>query len=191
VAFQALRPRPSGLIAAGMDLAAALPMATAEKTKRAEQPVEIGIDAAHRRSVAEGLGHVLADTYALLVKTHSFHWNVTGPQFRALHSLFEEQYIELQQAVDEIAERIRALGHLAPGSFSRFSELTTVDEESGAPPADEMVAQLSSGHETVDRTCRTVVASAEAAGDQVTLDLVVERMQVHEKQAWMLRSILQ
>jgi starvation-inducible DNA-binding protein len=167
-------------------------MATAEiRSKRSEQPVEIGIDAAHRRSLAEGLSHVLADTYTLLVKTHSFHWNVTGPQFRALHSLFEEQYAELQEAVDEIAERIRALGHLAPGSFGRFAELTSIDEENGAPPAEEMVAQLTRGHESVDRTCRSVVASAEAAGDQVTLDLVVERMQVHEKQAWMLRSILQ
>ena len=167
-------------------------MATAEpKTKKSEQPVEIGIDATDRRSVAEGLSHVLADTYALLVKTHSFHWNVTGPQFRALHSLFEEQYGELQTAVDEIAERIRALGHVAPASFGRFAELTSIDEERGVPAADEMVAQLTRGHEAVDRTCRTVVASAEAAGDQVTLDLVVERMQVHEKQAWMLRSILQ
>jgi starvation-inducible DNA-binding protein len=167
-------------------------MATAEITKKkSDRQVEIGIDAEHRRALADGLSHVLADTYALLVKTHNFHWNVTGPQFRALHSLFEEQYAELQEAVDEIAERIRALGHIAPASFSRFSELTTIDEESGAPAAEEMVRQLVAGHETVDRTCRNVAASAEGAGDQVTLDLVVERMQVHEKQAWMLRSILQ
>jgi starvation-inducible DNA-binding protein len=167
-------------------------MATAEiKHQGKSAPaVDIGIDAEQRRSVADGLSHMLADSYALLVKTHNFHWNVTGPMFRALHSMFEEQYKELQGAVDEIAERIRALGHMAPGSFSRFLELATIDEEMGTPAAEEMIRQLASGHEAVDRTARAVLASADAAGDQVTVDLVTERMQVHEKQAWMLRSIL-
>ena len=168
-------------------------MATAEHSRAgADAPqVDIGIDAEHRQGVAEGLSHMLADSYALLVKTHNFHWNVTGPMFRALHSMFQEHYEELQGAVDEIAERIRALGHKAPGSFSRFLELTEIQEETGAPSAEEMIRQLANGHETVDRTARTVFASAEAAGDQVTMDLLTERMQVHEKTAWMLRSLLE
>jgi starvation-inducible DNA-binding protein len=168
-------------------------MATAEaKRQGANAPqVEIGIDTEHRKAVADGLGHVLADTYALLVKTHNFHWNVTGPMFRALHSMFEEQYQELQGAVDGIAERIRALGYMAPGSLTRFLELTEIEEETATPSAEEMVRQLAKGHETVDRTARAVLASAEAANDQVTIDLITERMQMHEKTAWMLRSILQ
>jgi starvation-inducible DNA-binding protein len=168
-------------------------MATAEaKRQGAKAPqVDIGIDSDHRKAVADGLSHVLADSYALLVKTHNFHWNVTGPMFRSLHSMFEEQYKELQSATDEIAERIRALGHMAPGSMTRFIELTEIDEETGTPSAEEMVRQLATGHETANRTARTVLASAEGAGDQVTVDLITERMQVHEKAAWMLRSILE
>jgi starvation-inducible DNA-binding protein len=151
---------------------------------------DLGIDPEQRKSVADGLSHMLADSYLLLVKTQNFHWNVTGPMFRSLHSLFEDQYKDLQAAVDEIAERIRALGQTAPGSLSRFMELATLEEEHGIPAAEEMVRQLAAAHEAIDRAARTVLASAEAAGDQVTVDLVTERMQVHEKQAWMLRAIL-
>lgn len=167
-------------------------MATQTHTtqKTAAPEIEIGIDAPGRKRLADGLSHVLADTYALYVKTQHFHWNVTGPMFRALHEMFEEQYTELADAVDEVAERIRALGHPAPGSFSKFAELTTIDEEAGVPQAQEMIRQLVLGHEAVVRTARTVFASAESANDQVTVDLLTERMQVHEKTAWMLRSLL-
>lgn len=153
--------------------------------------IEIGIDAQGRKVLADGLSHLLADTYALYIKTQSFHWNVTGPMFQALHTMFETQYSELADAVDEVAERIRALGHPSPGSFSQFAELSTVKEEAGVPAAEEMIRQLVLGHEAVVRTSRTVLASAESNDDQVTVDLLTERMQVHEKTAWMLRSLLQ
>jgi len=168
-------------------------MATTQTPKRSGSApeIEIGIEAADRESIADGLSNLLADTYALYVKTQSFHWNVTGPMFRALHTMFEEQYTELARAVDEIAERIRALGHPAPGSFSQFSKLTSVDEENGVPTAEDMVRQLVQGHEAVVRTARNGISLAEEAEDQVTQDLLTERMQVHEKQAWMLRSLLQ
>ena len=177
----------------GTILAFVTQMATSEmkRSGRSAPEIEIGINASDREAIAEGLGLLLADTYALYVKTHSFHWNVTGPMFRALHGMFEEQYTELAGAVDEIAERIRALGEIAPGSFSQFSKLTSIDEESGAPAAEEMVRQLVTGHEAVVRTARNAFATAESAEDQVTMDLLTERMQVHEKQAWMLRSLLQ
>ena len=161
---------------------------TAEKTA---PKIDIGIDADQRRVVAEGLSHLLADTFTLYLKTHSFHWNVTGRMFRTLHSMFEEQYRELWEANDEIAERIRALGHIAPGSYAQFSTLSSVKEEPGAPEAEEMIRQLVDGHEAGVRTARTVFASAEGAGDQVTMDLLAERMQRHEKSAWMLRSLLE
>jgi starvation-inducible DNA-binding protein len=153
--------------------------------------IEIGINASDRAAIADGLGMLLADTYALYLKTQSFHWNVTGPMFRALHEMFEEQYLELAGAVDKVAERIRALGHTAPGSFSQFSKLTSIDEEAGTPGSEEMVRQLVAGHEAVVRTARNAFATADSAEDQVTQDLLTERMQVHEKQAWMLRSLLQ
>ena len=153
--------------------------------------IEIGIDEQGRKALAEGLSHLLADTYTLYVKTHNFHWNVTGPMFQWLHSMFETQYKALAEAVDEIAERIRALGHPAPGSFSRFSELSSIEEETGVPAAEQMIRQLVLGHEAVVRTARSVFASAESVDDQVTIDLLTERMQVHEKAAWMLRSLLQ
>jgi starvation-inducible DNA-binding protein len=153
--------------------------------------IEIGIDAGGRQALAEGLSHLLADTYAIYLKTQSFHWNVTGPMFQALHVMFENQYRELADAVDEVAERIRALGHPAPGSFSQFAELTTIQEEAGVPAAEEMIRQLVLAHEAAVRTARTVFASAESNDDQVTIDLLTERMQVHEKTAWMLRSLLQ
>jgi starvation-inducible DNA-binding protein len=168
-------------------------MATAEmkRSGKSAPEIEIGIDPADRRSIADGLATLLSDTYALYVKTQNFHWNVTGPMFRALHEMFDEQYHELANAVDAVAERIRALGQVAPGSFSQFSKLTTLKEESSVPEAEEMVRQLLLGHEAVVRTGRNVFSTAEEAGDQVTMDLLAERMQVHEKQAWMLRSLLQ
>jgi starvation-inducible DNA-binding protein len=153
--------------------------------------IAIGLGPADREGIADGLGNLLADTYALYVKTQSFHWNVTGPMFRALHEMFDEQYHELANSLDEIAERIRALGQIAPGSFSQFSKLTSVEEETAVPAAEEMVRQLVVGHEAVVRTARNVFTTSEEAGDQVTMDLLAERMQVHEKQAWMLRAILQ
>jgi starvation-inducible DNA-binding protein len=176
-----------------MVLAAVPIMATAEmkRSGKSAPDIEIGIDAADRRAIADGLASLLSDTYALYVKTQNFHWNVTGPMFRALHEMFDEQYHELANALDEIAERIRALGQIAPGSFSQFSKLTSIEEETGAPTAEEMVRQLVLGHEAVVRTGRNVFSTSEEAGDQVTMDLLAERMQVHEKQAWMLRSLLQ
>jgi starvation-inducible DNA-binding protein len=165
-------------------------MATTHEKKTALD-IEIGIDAEGRRALADGLAHLLADTYTLYVKTHNFHWNVTGPMFQTLHIMFEGQYQALAEAVDVIAERIRALGHPAPASFAQFSELTTIDEETGVPEAKEMIRQLLLGHEAVVRTARAVFASADSLGDQVTVDLLTERMQVHEKTAWMLRSLLQ
>lgn len=165
---------------------------SAQNTSTTAAPdIQIGIDAEGRKALADGLSHLLADTYTLYVKTHNFHWNVTGRMFQTLHSMFESQYRALAEAVDEVAERIRALGHPAPGSFSQFSELTSVEEETGVPPAEEMIRQLVRGHEACVRTARTVFASAESVDDQVTVDLLTERMQVHEKTAWMLRSLLE
>ena len=153
--------------------------------------IEIGITAADRKADAEGLAHLLADTYTLYLKTHSFHWNVTGPMFQTLHLMFEQQYNELALAVDLIAERIRALGHTAPGSYSQYLNLSAVSEETGVPSAENMIRQLVDGQETVVRTARRIFPAAERAADQVTLDLLTQRMQVHEKTAWMLRSLLQ
>jgi len=168
-------------------------MATTAHTKRvtAAPDIQIGIDEEGRKTLSDGLAHLLADTYTLYVKTHNFHWNVTGTMFQTLHTMFETQYRALAEAVDEIAERIRALGHPAPGSFSQFSELSSVDEETGVPAAEEMIRQLVRGHEACVRTARTVFATAESVDDQVTVDLLTERMQVHEKTAWMLRSLLE
>jgi starvation-inducible DNA-binding protein len=154
-------------------------------------PIEIGIEAKARKSVSDGLARVLADTYTLYLKTHNFHWNVTGPMFNTLHLMFEGQYNEMAAAVDLLAERIRALGHPAPGSYAQFAKLSAVAEETGVPEASEMVRQLVEGQETVARTARAVFPVAEQAGDQVTLDLLTQRLQVHEKNAWMLRSLLE
>jgi starvation-inducible DNA-binding protein len=167
------------------------PQKTNTERSGAAPDIQIGIDAEGRKALADGLSHLLADTYTLYVKTHNFHWNVTGRMFQTLHKMFEEQYRQLADAVDEVAERIRALGHPAPGSFSRFAELTSIEEEDGVPAAEEMIRQLVRGHEAVVRTARTVFASAESNDDQVTVDLLTERMQVHEKTAWMLRSLLE
>lgn len=158
------------------------------KRSHAVTPVETGLEAAARKSIAEGLSRLLADSYTLYLKTHNFHWNVTGPMFGSLHLMFEQQYTELALAVDLVAERIRALGHPAPGSYAQFSHLTSVEEETGLPTAEEMIGQLVEGQEAVARTAREVFPVADDAGDQATLDLLTQRLQVHEKNAWMLRS---
>jgi len=143
-----------------------------------------------RKEIAQGLCRVLADSYALYLKTHNFHWNVEGPKFRDLHLMFEEQYTELATAVDEIAERIRALGQYAPGSFSQFSRLASVKDEETVPAAEDMVRRLAEDYETVGKTVRSVLPSAQEAGDEVTVGLLVERLAVHEKTTWMLRSMV-
>lgn len=152
--------------------------------------LNIGINQEQRQEIAMGLSRLLADSYSLYLKTHNYHWNVTGPQFNTLHTMFEQQYTELAAAVDEIAERIRALGIKAPGSYSAFAGLTSIDEGSGDEPAEEMIRQLVIGQETVARTAREAFPAAEAANDEPTADLLTQRMQIHEKNAWMLRSML-
>lgn len=153
--------------------------------------VNIGINENDRKEIANGLSRLLADTYTLYLKTHNFHWNVTGPMFETLHLMFERQYTELALAVDLIAERIRALGVYAPGSYAAFGKLASVKEETGVPGAKDMIHQLLEGQETVIRTARSAFPTAEKAGDQPTADLLTQRMQVHEKAAWMLRSLLE
>ncbi len=153
--------------------------------------INIGIKEDARTEIAAGVSRVLADSYSLYLKTHNFHWNVTGPMFNSLHNMFEEQYTELATAIDEIAERIRALGERAPGSYSEYQKLTSIPEESGTPEAMEMVRQLVRDHETVARTAREVFALADEADDEPTADLLTQRMQLHEKTAWMLRSMLE
>ncbi|HVV84423.1 MAG TPA: Dps family protein [Kofleriaceae bacterium] len=153
--------------------------------------IDIGIEAGARGEIAHGLSQVLADTYTLYLETHNFHWNVTGPMFQTLHLMFEGQYNELALAVDLIAERIRALGFPAPGTYAKFGELSSIRQADGVPKAQEMIRLLVSGHETVARTARATFKIAEAASDQPTCDLLTQRMQVHEKTAWMLRSLLE
>jgi starvation-inducible DNA-binding protein len=152
--------------------------------------IEIGIAEADRKEIAEGLSKLLADTYTLYLKTHNFHWNVTGPMFQTLHLMFETQYTELAAAVDLIAERIRALGFPAPGAYADFAERTSIKEERRVPQAEQMIRQLVEGQEAVVRTARSIFPLAERANDEVTTDLLTERMQVHEKTAWMLRSLI-
>lgn len=151
--------------------------------------MDIGIAEQDRAAIAEGLSRLLADSYTLYLKTHNFHWNVTGPMFNSLHLMFESQYTELALAVDEIAERIRALGFPAPGSYSAYAELSSIQEAKGAPNAADMIEQLVKGQEAVLRTARTVFPIADQVGDEPTADLLTQRMQVHEKTAWMLRSL--
>lgn len=153
--------------------------------------IDIGISEGDRQEIADGLSRLLADTYTLYLKTHNFHWNVTGPLFNTLHLMFEQQYTELAAAVDEIAERIRALGFPAPGSYEQFAVLTSVKEESGVPSAEDMLAQLARDQEIVVRTAREVFPVADAAHDEPTADLLTQRMQIHEKTAWMLRSMME
>ncbi len=152
--------------------------------------VDIGIDAADRLAITDGLAHLLADTYTLYLKTHNYHWNVTGPMFQTLHLMFETEYTELALAVDLIAERIRALGAPAPGSYREFAALASVPEDDDRPDATEMIRRLVAGQETVARTARSVFPTVEAAHDEPTADLLTQRLQVHEKTAWMLRSLL-
>ena len=153
--------------------------------------IDIGIEEKDRREIAEGLSRLLADTYTLYLKTHNFHWNVTGPMFQTLHLMFETQYNELALAVDLVAERIRALGFPAPGTYAAFLERSSIKEENGVPPAQDMIGKLVQGHEAVARTARSVFSTADKANDQPTADLLTQRLQVHEKTAWMLRSLLQ
>jgi starvation-inducible DNA-binding protein len=152
--------------------------------------INIGIDSGDRQKIAGGLARLLADTYTLYLKTHNYHWNVTGPRFRELHLMFEEQYNELALAVDSIAERIRTLGYPAPGTYRQFADLTTIEEVAGVPAAEAMVRDLVTAQETVVRTCREILPSAQAANDESTASLVADRMTIHEKTAWMLRSLL-
>ena len=153
-------------------------------------PVNIGIEEKDRKEIAEGLCRLLADTYTLYLKTHYFHWNVTGSLFNSLHLMFEQEYTELATAVDEIAERIRTLGYPAPGSYSEYAELASIEETRDVPEAEEMVRLLVEGNEAVVRTARSVFPAAERANDESTADLLTQRMSIHEKTAWMLRSIL-
>jgi starvation-inducible DNA-binding protein len=153
--------------------------------------IDIGISAKERKRIADGLAKVLADTYTLYLKTHNFHWNVTGPMFNTLHLMFEAQYNELALAVDLVAERIRALGFPAPGSYTAYAKLSSIEEAEGVPAAEDMIAQLVKGHEAVARTARGVFRAVEKASDQPTADLLTQRMQVHEKTAWMLRALLE
>lgn len=153
--------------------------------------INIGISEQDRKEIAHGLSRLLADTYTLYLKTHNFHWNVTGPMFETLHLMFERQYLELANAVDLIAERIRALGVFAPGSYSEFAKLASIPEETGGPDARTMIRQLVEGQEAVVRTARSIFPVVDRAQDQPTNDLLTQRMQVHEKAAWMLRSLLE
>lgn len=155
-----------------------------------QQPINIGINESERKIVCKGLSKLLADTYLLYLKTQNYHWNVTGKMFQSLHTLFEEQYRDLAEAVDGIAERVRTLGEFAPASFSSFSKLTSIKEENGVPSAEEMIYNLILGNETVVNTAREVISLCEEAEDEVTIDLLITRMQVHEKNAWILRSMM-
>lgn len=154
--------------------------------------INIGISEADRSAIAQGLSRVLADTYTLYLTTHNFHWNVTGPMFNTLHAMFMQQYTDLWGAVDLIAERIRALGHVAPGSYADFGRLASIPDAPAQPPkAMEMVRVLVTGHEAVARTARELVPVADKAGDEPTMDLLTQRLDFHEKTAWMLRSMLE
>jgi starvation-inducible DNA-binding protein len=153
--------------------------------------INIGISENDRKAIADGLSHVMADTYTLYLKTHNYHWNVTGPMFRTLHLMFEEQYNELWTAVDLVAERIRTLGHFAPGTYKALGALTGIKEDEGIPPAKEMIRNLVKGHEQVATTARRLFPIAEKASDQPTADLLTQRLEIHEKTAWMLRSLLE
>ena len=160
--------------------------------KGASSPqIDIGIPDKKRKEITEGLSHLLADSYTLYLMTHNFHWNVTGPMFNTLHIMFMEQYTELWNSLDLIAERIRSLGHPAPGTYGEFSKLTSIEEPNGVPKAKDMIKMLVEGHEAVSKTARSIFPTAESGGDEATLDLLTQRLQVHEKTAWMLRSLLE
>jgi starvation-inducible DNA-binding protein len=153
--------------------------------------IQIGIQTEQRKAIADGLSRLLADTYTLYLKTHNYHWNVTGPMFNTLHLMFETQYNELALAVDLIAERIRALGHIAPGTYAAYSRLSSIKEEESIPKAQDMIRQLMEGQEAVVRTARSIFPVVNEASDEPTADLLTQRMQIHEKNAWMLRSMLE
>jgi starvation-inducible DNA-binding protein len=153
-------------------------------------PINIGISEKDRKAVCKGLNKLLADSYLLYLKTQNYHWNVTGKMFQSLHTLFEEQYLEQAAAIDVVAERIRALGEYAPGSFAAFSKVSSIKEETAIPSTDEMIHNLVQGNEAVVTTAREIVALADECEDDVTTDLMIERMQIHEKNAWMLRSLI-
>ncbi len=153
--------------------------------------MDIGINAKDREAIAEGLSRLLADSYSLYLKTHGFHWNVTGPMFNTLHLMFMDQYTELWNALDPIAERIRALGFPAPASYSQFMKLASIEEETGSPAAEDMIRQLIAGQEAVIRTARKLFPKVDKASDEPSADLLTQRMQIHEKNAWMLRSLLE
>lgn len=160
--------------------------------KKKETVVDIGISPKDRAAIAQGLSRLLADTYTLYLTTHNFHWNVTGPQFNSLHTMFMAQYTELWNAVDPIAERIRALGFPAPGSYAAFADLSALPDAPKTPPkADEMVEILVRGHEATARTAREVFKLVDKADDQPSADLLTQRMDIHEKTAWMLRVLLE
>ena len=162
------------------------------KVVAASAAIDIGISAKDRAAIADGPSHLLADTYTLYLTTHNFHWNVTGPMFNTLHVLFMGQYTELWNAVDPIAERIRSLGHPAPGSYAAFGRLSSLPDAPDTPPkALEMVRVLVAGHEAVARTARALFPLADKAGDEPTADLLTQRLTVHEQTAWMLRSLLE
>ena len=161
-----------------------------KKGGKGEVGIDIGIGSKDREKIASGLAKVLADTYSLYLKTHNFHWNVEGPMFNTLHLMFMEQYTELWNALDAVAERIRSLGYPAPGTYGEFARLTSIEETAGVPEALEMVRLLVAGHEAVARTARATFPAAEKGGDESTADLLTQRLQVHEKTAWMLRSLL-
>lgn len=156
-----------------------------------DMDIDIGISASNREQLAGGLANVQADTYTLYLKTHNFHWNVTGPMFQTLHLMFEQQYNELWLAVDAVAERIRTLGFPAPGTYKQLAALAAIKEDDGIPKATDMIRRLVEGHETVARTARTVFKLAAEVNDQATCDLLTQRLQIHEKTAWMLRSLLE
>lgn len=153
--------------------------------------IDIGISAESRRTIAEGLSRLLADEYTLYLKTHNFHWNVTGPMFNTLHLMFETHYNESALAVDLVAERIRALGFPAPGTYKQYAALSSIEETDGVPEAMKMVELLVKAHEACAKTARSVFPLADSASDEPTADLLTQRLQVHEKTAWMLRSLLE
>ena len=164
----------------------------AKASKTSAPGINIGITEKDRGAIAQGLSRLLADTYTLYLTTHNFHWNVTGPMFNTLHTMFMGQYTELWNAVDPIAERIRSLGHMAPGSYADFGKLTSLPDAPGKPPkATDMVRILVEGHEAVARTARELFPAADKANDQPTADLLTQRLTVHEQTAWMLRSLLE
>lgn len=159
--------------------------------ERKDMKINIGISEEHREQIADKLSRLLADSYMVYLKTHNYHWNVTGELFHSLHEQFEEQYTELAEAIDEIAERIRALGYRAPGTFKEFNELTSINEDTKQPEALEMVRQLAQDNETILRTAREALDPCQKAADEATIDLITERLTVHSKTSWMLRSHLE